>query len=832
MSKIETSVAPVSLAQQRLLFMDDMENGTAAFNIPFVFKVKTSVNIHILLESLKLVAIRHESLRTLLIKFQDSYGQKIVSDNEFESLWSQCISTKDVLSKDQYNKEILLAESFIFKLDEHLPVRIKFLKNLETLESYVVSIVFHHTCFDGWSFAIFRRDWLMFYNHLQDPSGKAKSPNLPQLNYQYKEFAALQRNLLQGDNLDNLKSYWLKKLSNAEQLSLPTDFERPIRFSYAGYEIFRNLDQNVVTSLKTTAKSLKTSLFSVLTSAFALTLSIYSGQEDILIGTPVSNRIRSEFENVIGFFVNILPLRVAVNQDLSVAEFVESVGVEVVTSHVNQDMPLEKLMKDLKIEKDLSRHPLVQVLLNFNPLVGSMKDENGNKYIFEESEPECGKETTAKYDLSVTVTETMKGLSINVTFAKTLYRESTIEGYVGTFMHILSLFSMTDILDQRIKDLDLTSKIPHTVTSLAYPVINGFHTNDENEDTTLPKMFQNIAGQCGTEIALVYKDVHVTYEDLNARSNQVARMLRNIITVNKAVIAIFMDKTDWMITSILGVWKSGHAYVPIDPSYPFERIKFILKDTEVKVILTNQANESRLKDVCKEDKKMEIISIDSSRTIDNLKSLSTNNLDNGVNENDLCYIIYTSGSTGLPKGVMINHKNVVSFRESLLQYHKRKQAVLLLSNFVFDFSIEQIILSIFNWGKLIIADDLDSIDDEFYSYLNQNYLSYLSGTPSVITALDLSKLQYVKTITVAGEKFQKSHFTKIRNEFNGKLINAYGVTETTVYNSIYIFGVNDPYKNSVGQFFNNTTYYLLDKNLRRLPKGAIGELYLSGSCVS
>lgn len=828
--KIETSVAPVSLAQQRLLFMDDMESGTAAFNIPFVFKLKASVNFNILLQSLKLVAVRHQSLRTLLIKFQDSYRQKIVSDNEFESLWSQCISTKEILTKDQYNQEILLVDNFIFKLDEQLPLRITFLKNIETLASYV-SIVFHHTCFDGWSFAIFRRDWLLFYNHLHEDD-KAKSPNLPELKYQYKEFAALQQNLLQGDKLHNLKSYWLRKLSNAEQLSLPTDFERPLRFSYAGYEIIRNLDPNIVASLKAIAKSLKTSLFSVLTSAFALTLSIYSGQEDILIGTPVSNRIRSEFENVIGFFVNILPLRVAVNQDLSVAAFVKSVGVEVVTSHVNQDMPLEKLIKDLKIAKDSSRHPLVQVLLNFNPLVGTMKEENDNKSIFEESEQERDKETTSKYDLSVTVTETMKGVRINVTFAKTLYRESTVEGYVGTFMHILSLFSKTDILDQQIKDLDLTIKNPHTVTSLAYPVINGFHTNDENEDTTLPKMFQNIAKQCGTEIAIVCKDIHVTYEDLNARSNRVARMLLNINTGNKAVIALFMEKTDCMITSILGVWKSGNAYVPIDPNYPTERIKFILKDTEAKIILTNQTNESRLKDVCKEDKKIEIISIDSPRTIHNLKSLSTNNLENGVDEDDLCYIIYTSGSTGLPKGVMITHKNVVSFRESLLQYHKRKETVLLLSNFVFDFSIEQIILSIFNWGKLIIVDDLNSIDDEFYSYLNQNYLTYLSGTPSVITALDLSQLQYVKTITVAGEKFQKSHFTKIRNEFNGKLINAYGVTETTVYNSIYIFGVNDPYKNSVGQFFDNTTYYLLDKNLRQLPKGAVGELYLSGSCVS
>lgn len=829
-TKIESSIAPASLAQEGLLFIDEMENRTAAFNIPFVFKLASAVNSKILLESLKLVVTRHQSLRTLLIKFQDSYGQKIVSDNEFESLWSQCISAKEILSNDEYSNEVSLAENYIFKLDEQLPFKVTFLRNVETLKSYV-SVVFHHTCFDGWSFGILQRDWLTYYNHLQ--AGETKPINLPELNYQYKEFAVLQKSVLRGRKLDALKSYWLNKLSNAAPLNLSTDFDRPLKFSYSGYEIFGKLDRDIATSLKTIAKSLKTSLFSVLTSAFALTLSIYSGQEDILFGTPVSNRMRSEFENVIGFFINILPLKVAVNQDVTVAEFVESVGVEVVTSHVNQDLPLDKMLKDLKIDKDLSRHPLVQVLLNFNPLVGSMRYEKDNKSIVEEVTLDLGKETTAKYDLSVTVTETKEGLSINFTYAKMLYRKSTVEGYMDTFMQILSLFTKPDILERRIKDLDFASKNSYTVTDLAYPVTNGFHTNDnESADITLPKMFQNIARQCGTEIALVYRNVHVTYEELNAKSNQVARMLQNI-SAKKSVIAVFMEKTDWTITSILGVWKSGNYYVPIDPSYPIERVKFILKDTKAKVVITNQTNEMRLKEVCTDESEIEIITIDSAKTCEDLNSLSNRNLEIGANENDLCYIIYTSGTSGTgPKGVMVTHKNVISFRDSLLQYHKRKEAVLLLSNFVFDFSIEQIMLSIFNWGKLIIIDELESIDHQFYTYLNQQYLTYLSGTPSVITALDLSKLQYVKTITVAGEKLQRSHFSKIRNEFNGRLINAYGVTETTVYNSIYIFGAGDPYKNSLGQFFSNTAYYLLDKNLRRLPKGAVGELYLSGSCVS
>ncbi|KAJ6643677.1 N-(5-amino-5-carboxypentanoyl)-L-cysteinyl-D-valine synthase [Pseudolycoriella hygida] len=829
--RISSNVAPASLAQERLLFIDEMENRTAAFNVPFVLKLSTGTNSKMLLESLKSVAIRHQSLRTLLIKFRDSYGQKIVENSEFECLWSKCVRIKDVQSMRQFNEELLAAENHIFKLDSELPMRVAFLKNLQTLETHV-SVVFHHTCFDGWSFAIFLRDWTAFYEDLEDIA--TKPLNLPELPYQYKEFATFQRGLLNGPKVENLKSYWMKKLTNAEPLNLQPDFERPLRFSYLGYEIASKLDHRISTSLKTVAKSLKTSLFSVLTSAFALTLSTYSGQEEILFGTPVSNRIRAEFENVIGFFINVLPLKVVVNQDLSVAEFVESVGDEVVTSHVNQDMPLERLVKDLKIEKDLSRHPLVQVLLNFNPLVGSMTEERNGRLLVENVPQKSGKETTSKYDLSVTVTETKEGLDVNFTFAKTLYRESTMRGYMGTFIHILSLFSRSDNAERKIKELDLVSKIVPTFTDSAYPMANGYHTNEECEDSTLPQMFQNISRQCGTEIALAYGNVHVSYEELNARSNQVARMLQNTRrkSSGRNLVAVFMERNDWMITSILGIWKSGGAYVPIDPNYPVERIKFILKDTEAKIVVTNQANESRLRDICCDDKTIEIIAVDSPKTIANLRSFSNADVKVCVTGSDLCYVIYTSGSTGVPKGVMVTHNNVVSFRESLLKYHKRKETVLLLSSFVFDFSIEQIIISIFNWGKLIIIDELKSIDHKFYSFLNQEHLTYLSGTPSVITALDLSQLQHVKTVTVAGEKFQNSHFAKIRNEFNGRLINAYGVTETTVYNSIFIYDATTPYKNSLGQFFDNTTHYLLDKNLRRLPKGAIGELYLSGSCVT
>lgn len=835
--------APTSLAQERLLFIDEMEEGTSAFNVPFIFKLKLDAEISTVMDSLKLVAKRHEALRTLLVKMGDSHRQKIVSDEEFEELWLHSIKITDDTTGDSPMENLDLFENHVFKLDKELPLRITC---INCSRDTFISVVFHHTCFDGWSMAIFQRDWLSFYNFLQDGHhGDANEiSQLPKLDFHYKEFSLLQRNLLNSDKLNKLSTYWLNMLSNFDQLSLPTDYERPSKFCYLGQELFHHLNPEVTSALKLFAKSMKTSLFTVLASAFALTMSTYSGQEDVLIGAPISNRIRSEFENVIGFFINIIPLSFCVKQDLTLGDFLESVGDQLVTSQVNQDMPFEKLVKQLKIVKDLSRHPLFQVMLNFNPLAGPAAVDQVAPFELIDDEHRSltlGKDTTAKYDLSVTITEERDGLIINFTYAKTLFSEITVQGYLNSFVHNLETFIQPENRGKRLQELDLVSNDRESLQSIKLE--HQLFSNDYVGCSTLPQIFAKIVDKYEGEVALVFGDRQVTYDKLDAGANQVARLLHENILIQNTVegrspsriFALVMGKSDIMITTILGIWKVGAAYAPIDPAYPNERIKFILKDTDTKVILCDETNESRLTQILGEsDTKIKVVTINDNTL--NGKCTSLPELDinlNASDENDLCYLVYTSGSTGIPKGVMITHKNVLSFRSSLLRHHFKSQSVLLLSNIVFDFSIEQLILSIFNCGKLIIPENDFVINDQFYNNLNHQKLAYLSGTPSVITALDLSRLTHLKTVTVAGEMFTKAHFNTIRSSFSGRLINAYGVTETTVYNSVSIFGENDNlYKNSLGEFFPNTEYHLLDSYLRHLPQGAVAELYLSGACVS
>lgn len=336
-------------------------------------------------------------------------------------------------------------------------------------------------------------------------------------------------------------------------------------------------------------------------------------------------------------------------------------------------------------------------------------------------------------------------------------------------------------------------------------------------------------------MAVVYGLVELTFEQLNERSNQLAHYLKSMINIKPdEMIALFLDKSELMIISILAIWKCGAAYVPIDPNYPNERIKFILEDTKAKVVILNQIYFKRLKKLTKD---MLMIEVDCSITKEILKHQSNINCESNVSENNLAYVIYTSGTTGNPKGVLIEHKGVVNLRNSLIHRYfsgngDQQQTILFLSNYVFDFSVEQLILSILSSNKLIVVNNNFTIDDQFYNFVNTNKLTYLSGTPTFLQQIDLSKLNYLQSLTVAGEVFSESYYKKIRKEFDGMVNNAYGVTETTVYNMICSFQFNNTFKNLLGELLPNMKKFVLNDNLKLLPKGAIGELYLAGNCMA
>ncbi|CAF3601464.1 unnamed protein product, partial [Rotaria socialis] len=357
-----------------------------------------------------------------------------------------------------------------------------------------------------------------------------------------------------------------------------------------------------------------------------------------------------------------------------------------------------------------------------------------------------------------------------------------------------------------------------------------------NKHTTLHKLFEEEAEKSSDKIAVVYEDVQLTYRELNEKANQLAHYLRSICDIQPDdLIALFLDKSELMIVSILAVWKSGAAYVPIDPSYPEERFEFILQETKAKIVITNMKYMTRFHRY--EITKIEVDCPVINQLID--KTSMTLNPEPNATKVNLAYVIYTSGTTGQPKGVMVEHGSVLSFRNDVKflffgsnDSDALPEAILFLANYCFDVSIEQIALSILSSNTLIVPENTSTMNEKFYSCLNEKQLTYLSITPSHLQHIDLNQLKYLRTLSVAGEKLTERVFERIRREYYGKVINAYGVTETTVYNMVYVYENDTKHRNSIGSALSNTKRFVLNNNMQMLPVNAIGELYLTGNCVS
>ncbi|CAF3818056.1 unnamed protein product [Rotaria sordida] len=844
----------LSFAQERLLFINEFnaENGANAYNIPIYIKFSNNhIKRDLLHQSLLAIIHRHEILRTLIR--EDKFGivsQYLLNETEANSLFT--VNGIHVANQEQLDTELIKLTKYVFNLRKELPIKVTFyeLKNENEDDSTTLylGILMHHICFDGWSWTIFYRDLQMFYDYFEKKANNFPldvSPsltlNLPILHVQYKDFAAWQRNDLTEKRLNSLLEFWKNKLNGFEMLNLMTDCSiRPSNYDYSGNDFMFELNEQTTTALKQLAMKLNVSLFSLLLSAYTLMLSNFTNQQDIVIGTPVANRNQPELENLIGFFVNILVLRIKIDAQDYVMDYIRKISNEVINAQIHQEMPFERLVKELQIENDPSRHPIVQVMFIMNnqfDIQGSAANNNTNamKSIeFSEYLPNQTNSKTAKYDISTSINETDVCLKGHFNFATKLFNENTINNLIQCYIHILTRFSK---LNQACKVLDIDC-----ISNDQYNQIQKWNHVDIkdlsalNKSTTLDRIFEEEAAKSSDKVAVIYEDMQLTYKELNERSNQLAHYLRSICDIHPDdLIALLLDKSELVIVSILGVWKSGAAYVPIDPSYPDERIQFILQDTKTKIVIANKKYLTRLDPY-------NLIKIEVDCSLVNQLVFNNNmtlNLTSNTNPSNLAYVIYTSGTTGKPKGVLIEHESVVSFRNDITSRYfdnhdadTTSEAILFFSNYVFDFSIEQLTLSILNSQTLIILPYTFTIDDKFYSYLNKNRLTYLSGTPTQLQQINFNELKYLTTLTIAGEPLTETLFGKIRQKYKGKIINAYGVTETTVYNIVYIYENEMKYKNSIGTLLLNTKRFVLSKNMQILPVHAIGELYLTGNCMS
>lgn len=837
----------LSSGQERLWFIHKYAQGTNAYNIPLIFKLSEKVELEFLKESIKKIILRHEILRTLIQ--QDERGnpyQQIIDEKNF----SLVIPTLVVSQKEQLDQELSKACNHIYDLSYEYPIKIQLYKlkkeNSKGFD-YYISIVVHHIAFDGWSGDLFLRELNQFYQeYLSKKNGHAFTLNLPTLDIQYKDFALWQkREYSQNNDLINQLTYWKNTLTGYENLNLLTDYPRPHEIDYHGRSIAFEIPENTSTCLRQLAKNLKVSLYSVLLAGYCLMLRAYGNQEDIVIGTPIANRNHHQTQNLIGFFVNTLVIRAHIDSYQPLKEFIQDINKAVRMMQLNQDVPFDKLVQELKIERDTSRNPIFQVMFDIQNFADDMQDVQASEEttkldtLLQAYHPNINPLDIAPFDLTTSIDDRGKSLKGIFNYATSLYNHQTIQGFIETYQEVLRQLAALihneksfNIL--KIKDVTYLTPFSQDLICQQWNATE----RDYPCHKTLHQLFEEQTQKTPHQVAVAYKEVSLSYEELNEKANQLAHYLLHHYPLNPDdLVALCLERSERMIVSMLAVLKAGGAYVPLDPNSPDERLVYILQDTKAKLIITDQIHEKRLKNLISTkiesfkhtiegNISLKIIAFDKPNILKRISSEPSYNLQTATRSNHLAYVIYTSGTTGYPKGVMIEHKSVVNSSYNAITHRKinKESKILNIAPYIFDSSVLDIYSCLLNGSQLFILDeDLRKDIFEINHYCVKNGITHLFLTTRLaeefLTLHDMASS--LVCLTTAGEKLETIRTCSF------DIINEYGPTEACVCATQFQI-VKDQGNIPIGRPIYNVTAYVLDANLNALPIGAIGELYIGG----
>ncbi|MBL8676017.1 MAG: amino acid adenylation domain-containing protein, partial [Alphaproteobacteria bacterium] len=727
----------LSFSQERLWFIEKYEQGTNAYNIPIISKVSNTVSLRCLEKSIKAIVDRHEILRTIIIEDSTgSYYQEILETDSHpvEILTIRCTSQVDL------DENIKRDVNHIYDLSNEYPIRVRIysLENstnkknqkdsIVTAPTQILSIVIHHIAFDGWSTDIFMDELNEYYKYfVAKEAGVEIQMTLAPLPVQYKDFALWQRSYLRGDVLEKQLSYWKSKLEGYEALSLPTDFTRPAELDYEGKNIPFELDKETSLRLREAAKSLGVSLYSLMLSCYYLMLRVYTDQDDIVIGSPVANRHYSQIEHLIGLFVNTLALRINIEEDFvkatvskteikpcsntystrTLRDFIKYVSSEVLDAQLHQDLPFEKLVEELGIPKDTSRHPIFQVMFGLQSFGSEEKEKFRNSQLEQESiiTPYISKNedivSIAKFDLETFIDDGSSSgvLRGSFNYRLKLYKEDTIKRLINTYKEILSqvaeALTNNDSKDNfRIEDLVyLTQKEKELIltqwnnTDVSYP-----------RDKTIHQLFEEQVERDPDSIALIYENKQLSYGTLNSRSNQLSHLLYKEGVALDSLVGISVPRGLEFVIGMLAILKAGGAYLPLDPKYPEYRLSYMLEDAGIDVLLTVRELGNLYQNY-----KGRIIYLDDLSYLTEL----TSNLSLTVPSDALAYVIYTSGSTGKPKGVGVTQGSILNHMKWIADkyFAHFTPYILQRTNPNFDASVWELFLPLLVKGKMVIATD-------------------------------------------------------------------------------------------------------------------------------
>lgn len=802
---------PLSFAQQRLWFLDKLQPNSAAYNVPTVVRLRGPIQFDAFKSGLDKVVARHESLRTTFESNDDSPAQKINPPSPVNFELVDLSGVAESQRKTETDGIIAEAIRRPFDLAQDLMIRVTLVRHAQ--EEHILVLVTHHVASDEWSLRTLFREWAAYYAGICE----GREVILPELPIQYADFAQWQRDWLASDEYKAQLEFWAQKLQSPPVLQLPTDRPRPTSQSFNGALCGRLIPKELVDRLKAFSRQERCTVFMTLVAAFNVLIHRYTQQEDVIVGCPIAGRNRLETEPLIGFFVNTLAVRTSLAGDPGFRSLLKQVRENTLGAYANQDMPFDKLVEELHPQRSSTHMPFVQVVFSLN-----------NEFVEEQIFPGIRSEEievdslTSKFDLTVIAKDTPHGLNTVIEYNTDLFDVERISRFLGHFEQLLE--SILRSPDETVSRLEMLTPPERkqlladwTATSQEYP-----------RETSVHALFEAQAAKTPDAVALQYDDQTITYGELSKRSNQVAQYLVKSAVEPNSLVGVYLERSIEMVTAFLGILKTGAAYVPLDQSYPKERLEFMISDAKMGVILTQASLRHELP-----QGSAKLIALDSERKA--IQEQPDEAPVSTVHADSLAYIIYTSGSTGQPKGVAVPHRGITRLvlnadYVSLKPSDRIAQA----SNASFDAATFEIWGALLNGARAVgIRKEVALSPCEFAETLCQERITTLFLTTALFNQLAREvpdAFASLDTVLFGGEAVDSKWVRAVLECAPPKrLLHVYGPTENTTFSTwFHVKELKDDAPVPIGRPIANSSLYILSNQMQPVPIGVPGEVYVGG----
>lgn len=812
-----SGVIPLSFAQQRLWFLDQLQPGGSVYTIPSLFRLAGMLDRSVFEQALAAVIRRHESLRTSYQVIDGVPVQHILPPDEAVPDLVYRASEGVPFTPEALRETIAAEIRTPFRLDEGPLLRVRLYRLAES--EHILLLAIHHSIADGWSVGLLMRDLCEAYDAFLR-NGAFTPSALP---YQYADFAVWQRRHLTDDRVQVLLGHWRRHLDGIPSVStLPADRPRPASPSFAGAVERHRSDAVLVQEVRGLAQRENATPFMTLLAAFACLAYRYSGQRDLVIGTPVAGRVHEAFDRVVGFFVNSLPLRAVIDPARSFADLVRDVRDEAVGAFAHQDLPFDRLVEDLHPVRNLAHAPVFQMVFALQDMPPVDLAPAGLQVTgLEVPGPSSG------FDLSLEVLETPEGYHLACTYAAELFDARTVARLLEHYVRLTRMLVQNP--DVPVSAVPLLSPeewgelvVAWNRTSVPF-----------DESTTVHGRFRACVDRQPDAIAVAFRPVHaaeappactLTYAELDRRAEQIARRLYRAGVRTGDLVGICMDRSADLVSAVLGALKAGAGFVPLDPGYPPERIRFMVEEARPRTVLVHtHASVPDLSDICPVQ--------------DPCGAIGEETAADGVvpaarrtEPDDLAYVIFTSGSTGKPKGTLLAHRGLVNLAaaQAVSFCITPADRILQFSSLSFDASVWELVMALLNGAGLWLTDR-ETIGDPaaLAALMDREKITVVTLPPSILAAFPSVDLPSLGTIIVAGERCPAELVARWAP--GRRFVNAYGPTETTVCASLCICGNDTAGSPPIGRPLQNVQTYIVDRDLQPVPVGVPGELLVGGA---